>query len=320
MNNTDCILTGRKVKYDYSENTTYYDIKIANRKVTIFICHNCKSKIESSKIQHHIISGLIANGKWPERVFLICEDHENNTKPPADSETIILSDYLSTTDYPKNPNEKLNNLFLNLFKLQAYDGEPFEVNIKDEEFWIKNYFKNADECQFYIDGLIEKKYVTYPNTMTKDDKPKFKITHLGLNKAAELFDEGINSNNCFVAMWFDDSMKPFREAIKNAIVETGFNPIIIDEVHLSSDKTIPDGILSGIKKSKFCIADFTNHRNGVYFESGFALGLGKPVIYLCNKNDFDKTHFDIKQLQHIIYISENDLKMQLIDKIEAWIK
>ena len=31
------------------------------------------------------------------------------------------------------------------------------------------------------------------------------------------------------------------------------------------------------------VADFTGHRGGVYFEAGFARGLGIPVVWTCHK-------------------------------------
>lgn len=40
--------------------------------------------------------------------------------------------------------------------------------------------------------------------------------------------------------------------------------------------TINDAIVREIKKCKFLVADFTQHKHGVYFESG--LGLQRPVI------------------------------------------
>ncbi|HYC86761.1 MAG TPA: hypothetical protein VEB86_16125, partial [Chryseosolibacter sp.] len=83
---------------------------------------------------------------------------------------------------------------------------------------------------------------------------------------------------------------------------------------------INDAIIVGLKQSKFCIADFCGHKNGVYFEAGFVVGQGKPVIYTCSKTEFAKAHFDIKPLQHIIYITPEELEEKLILKIDAWIK
>lgn len=313
----DCPLTGRKVPYQISDRILSYDLKIANREVEVFLCHNCYSKNEFKNLPFHIFSGLIANEKMQQRLFVHTKDC-NNSPPPSNSESIIIPEFLETASYPKTPKEKIEHFFLSLFKIQKVDGESNVITLKNEEVWVKNYFKTPKECIFYFKGLADSGLIDFDELA--GGHYNFNITHLGLNKAVQLQDEGNNSDKCFIAMAFTDEMKPFREAIKKALAVTKFKPIIIDEQHLESSKTIPDGILSGIKSSKFCVADFTHHRNGVYFESGYAVGLGKQVIYTCRKDEFEKTHFDIKQLQHIIYSNPEELEKKLIDKIQAWIK
>jgi len=96
--------------------------------------------------------------------------------------------------------------------------------------------------------------------------------------------------------------------------------ILIDEVHFDSESTINDAIIAQIKQAKFCISDFTQQKDGVYFEAGYALGRGLPVIYSCHKDDFEKSHFDTKHFPHIIYNNTEDLKRMLVDKINAWIE
>lgn len=60
-------------------------------------------------------------------------------------------------------------------------------------------------------------------------------------------------------MSFDISLNYiYYDAIKPAIEQTGFIPLIIRDENLPSDVTINDGIISNIKKSGFIIADFTN--------------------------------------------------------------
>ena len=120
-------------------------------------------------------------------------------------------------------------------------------------------------------------------------------------------------------MSFSKEMSDVRQEIKNALEATGYYPIIIDEQHIESDQTINDAIIAGLKSSKFCIADFTEHKNGVYFESGFALGQGKKVIYTCRQDEFQNIHFDINHFAHIIYENPSNLKEMLINKINAWI-
>ena len=53
-----------------------------------------------------------------------------------------------------------------------------------------------------------------------------------------------------------------------------------------------DKVLGDIRLSPFVVADFTEHRNGVYLEAGFARGLGLRVVHTCRKDHMDKAHFD----------------------------
>jgi nucleoside 2-deoxyribosyltransferase len=80
---------------------------------------------------------------------------------------------------------------------------------------------------------------------------------------------------------------------------------------------IDDEIMVQIRKSRFIVADFTGHRSGVYFEAGFALGLGLPVIWTCRKDELSKLHFDIRQYNCIDWVDAADLRKRLAFRIEA---
>lgn len=62
-----------------------------------------------------------------------------------------------------------------------------------------------------------------------------------------------------------------------------------------------------IRRCKFLLADLTHGNKGAYWESGYAEGLGKHVIYLCKKEIFDKekTHFDTNHCTTVIWDSNN---------------
>jgi len=76
-----------------------------------------------------------------------------------------------------------------------------------------------------------------------------------------------------------------------------------------------------------CSSDL--NRGGVYYEAGFAAGLGIPVIYTVHKPwleekdengvRINKLHFDTEHMNHIIYDDADDLKKKLINRIRATI-
>jgi hypothetical protein len=47
------------------------------------------------------------------------------------------------------------------------------------------------------------------------------------------------------------------------------------------------------------------------------LGLGRPVIWLCDKSDRENVHFDTRQFNTIEYTNAEDLMKQLQIRIEA---
>jgi len=84
-------------------------------------------------------------------------------------------------------------------------------------------------------------------------------------------------------MKFDDEMKSVhKNAIKPACAECGFSAFNVAEREHNDD--IIDKIISEIKTSHFIVADFTGNNAGVYYEAGYAKGLGLPVIKTCKKS------------------------------------
>jgi len=122
----------------------------------------------------------------------------------------------------------------------------------------------------------------------------------------------------FVAMWFDPSMLlVYENGLAPGIRAAGYDPIRIDQVEHAGK--IDDRIVAEIRSSSLLVADFTGQRGGVYFEAGFALGLGIPVIWTCRDTDIDKLHFDTRQYNHIVWNADrlHDLAEKLAYRIRA---
>ena len=66
---------------------------------------------------------------------------------------------------------------------------------------------------------------------------------------------------------------------------------------------IDDQMRVAIRNSRFVVADLTHACRGSYWEGGFAEGLGRPVIYTCEKAmwDQEKSHFDTNHLATVIW-------------------
>lgn len=304
---TDAITTDKPSSVDSVEYRVNFYGKICD--FSFSFNHENSKFVNENK---HILKGLILNEKFPFNKRSSYFDNESLEK-------IIKEAYV-----PKLPKQKMDNLLLFLASGKEFDGKriDFFEKMEHEELIYKLYFKHHNEYWFYLKSLKEFGYLSFIDATTKygDDGVNIQITFKGLEYLISIQENGDSSKNCFVAMSFSDSVNDIRKAIKESITECGYNPILIDELNYESEITINDAIIRYIKKSKFLIADFTEQKHGVYFEAGYALGKQKPVIYLCRKDYFSKTHFDTNHYPHIIYENCGELKSQLIDKIKAWIE
>ncbi|MDR0946778.1 MAG: hypothetical protein LBM87_03385 [Ruminococcus sp.] len=154
----------------------------------------------------------------------------------------------------------------------------------------------------------------------------YSLTIQGFLHAEDLVNTNVVSNLVFIAMKFQDEntgdRQPCIDAIRQACAECGYSAGLVDDN--ASNDGIMDQVLAEIKRSKFVIADYTFASLGAYFEAGFALGTGRPLIRCCDKRWLDKVggvetalHFDERHNNIIIYENEEDLYRRLINRIRA---
>lgn len=102
-------------------------------------------------------------------------------------------------------------------------------------------------------------------------------------------------------MWFSPEVRLlWNDVIDPAIRSAGYEPLRIDGKEHNG--RIDDEIMASIRAAKFVVSDFTGNRGGVYYEAGFAHGLGLPVIFMCQ--DGYELHFDIRQYNCIFWSSD----------------
>jgi len=216
--------------------------------------------------------------------------------------------------FPNNISERINRTLANLVSASEYPGANLNIIEKRKNLFFTQSGSNG-EVFFLINQLIDDGYIIghagYPSTLT--------VTVKGWNKVSD-FEESVNNNSkqAFVAMWFNPEMEnSYDLAIKKAIEDAGYLSVRIDKKE--HNNKIDDEIIAEIQESKFLIADFTGSRGGVYFEAGYAMGLGKPVIWMVRADDLESIHFDTRQYSHIVWENEEDLYIKLYNRIRATI-
>jgi hypothetical protein len=123
-------------------------------------------------------------------------------------------------------------------------------------------------------------------------------------------------NYAFVAMQIDASrpeLGDVLDAIKDAANRCGIQAERIDEAQ--SNERITDRILASIAIADHVIVDLTDERPNVFYEAGFAHGLGKIPIYIARAGT--KLHFDLKDYPVIFFASFKQLKDDLEARLRA---
>ena len=117
-------------------------------------------------------------------------------------------------------------------------------------------------------------------------------------------------------MWFKDDLRDaWTNGFDPGIRAAGFHPVRIDDKDYVGG--ITDEIMAEIKRSRFVVADYTGQRSNVYFEAGFALGLGLTVIQTCRADEATDLHFDIRHLNTLVWKSHAELARGLEKRIRA---
>lgn len=123
----------------------------------------------------------------------------------------------------------------------------------------------------------------------------------------ELFEDErkgkLSSSYGFIALKFNDPILDALLAnhIKPRLADFGFP--LIDLRDVSKAGVIDNLLRSQIKDSKFVLVDLTHDNSGAYWEAGYAEGLGKPVIYICERGKFAEkaTHFDTNHCTTVLW-------------------
>jgi DNA-binding MarR family transcriptional regulator len=228
----------------------------------------------------------------------------------------LFDDLLS--EYPENISDRLNESLINLGKITKFPGDQLTISRLEMPLLFLQSDKSK-EMEYIIKQLSQDEMIEVRSSSDSFFPAYVTVTVKGWNRIAELENvNGLESKQVFVAMWFDSEMNSvYKNAIATAVKEAGYEPVRIDKVE--HNNKIDDEIIVKIKQSKFVIADFTGHRGGVYFEAGYAMGLGKPVIWTCRENDLANLHFDTRQYSHIVWQDEMELKELLLNRIRATI-
>ncbi|MEK6675005.1 MAG: hypothetical protein AABZ47_05045 [Planctomycetota bacterium] len=306
-----------------------------------FDCANC-GRLGIYHSPEEFQNGVSANGADLFQIAaLLCERRlagvsgyiilETGQKP---DENNIPQGYIVYTirdlnsDWPRTVPERINRAFCNLVRYAQLKGigpgRIVQLN-RNPQNCILVFASNNEEAHYYFDAMDKYGWVEQPTSNL--GSWGLRITPSGWAQFDELDRTARNRENpVFVAMWFGKKKKDdgteidrasemkslFEGAIKSACEAAGWNRVIragTDE----HNEPIMDRVIADLRIAPFVIADLTENNPGVYFEAGWARGLGTDVIYCCPKGT--TPHFDVSGINLVKYEDGDDLRKRLENRI-----
>ncbi len=267
---------------------------VCDRCGTYMVTGSFSAKDLSGREDTYLLSGVLRNASDRGTIIEI--------------DTVNLDTLIQSNKRRDNPTEAAEQIVEYIASRSSYNGEYIKFTPELDLSIL--YAKTSREFIFYVEcasqlGLVEKQGTNFAYRISLEGwrsiSPRNKVSV---------------KNQAFVAMWFTPELNDvWSNGFESAIITCGFKAVRIDQVE--HNQKICDKILAEIKASKFIVADFSGQRGGVYFEAGFALGQGIPVIWTCKSDEIEALHFDTRQYNHIPWDSPEELAEKLAARIRA---
>ena len=301
MSLVPCPLCGRNAQRDTEprRDAYFYSCELCGRYVLIRRFEVLVSRLDAE--ERALLPYLRAHTRQATEAGQVATLDSNNWKE-------LALGHKSTT-----VSEKLNRLLQYLGNASAFAGASVKL-----DFALKAPLFDAvsdAEVDYLVDSLGSRDDIVGMEHFAGGKA--LKVTPDGWARLQPAGSGGI-PGRAFVAMSFDPSMDDaYASGIRPGAKDTGIEALRVDRIH--HNEKICDKMLAEIRLAQFVVADFTLQRAGVYFEAGFAMGLGRPVICTCRKDDFEHVHFDTRQYNHIVWETPAELRTKLADRIRATI-
>ena len=278
------------------------------RDVTTFSCYQCGDFALSLNLVEDIPDTLQRNKNADVKISHALRAMQRINKKVELSESMIVA--ILAKPLPR-PQEQADLLIRWLAEHSDNPGD--EISIEP----IKHHLpiigaKTLEGFLLVLYHLIEVGLVS--------DVAHLALTFDGWNYYETLLKGGATYRKAFMAMKFGDTALDdvFKNVFKLSAESAGFDLFKLDDKPRAG--LIDDRLRVEIQSSDFLIADLTHANNGAYWEAGYAEGLGKPVIYTCEKEIFDshKTHFDTNH--HLTVLWDKDAPELAGDLLKATIR
>lgn len=300
MNDDDCPVClnangGTCVQWTTQKDTTGFDCKVCGKfEITrsALISYFAPDTSKLTSIQRAILSHRLlttaTTSKLPVMTVDWLEQIDDMKLPSPAIQAINTIRYIG--DEINRTGQPINNLPLNLYAI-AGSANPYLFGQIIRELIVRGDLLGTD--------------------VSTNQGSDFLNVGLALNgwEKYELEQQGkVAGKSGFIAMKFGDTtLDPFiQDIVKPAILQAiGYE--LIDLRNVTRAGIIDNIMRTEIRDAAFVIVDLTHDNSGAYWEAGYAEGLGKPVVYICEQSKFDstQTHFDTNHCTTVMWSLEN---------------
>lgn len=227
-------------------------------------------------------------------------------KASDSGEPLLITTYLAEAVIKKplpRPREQADLLVQWLAQNSPAPGEPLAISF--EEHGAVVGARSHAGLSMLLDHLKKTHLIegAHGRYVSGEVFANIHLTYDGWEHYENLRVGSVSYRKAFMAMKFGDDLlntmleSVFRPGAKRA----GFDLFKLDDVPKAG--LIDDRLRVEIRAADFVIADLSHDNLGAYWEAGFAEGLGKPVIYTCEKRKFEatRTHFDTNHHLTIVW-------------------
>lgn len=209
---------------------------------------------------------------------------------------------------------KTDRVLLLLADMSARFGALLSVQVDDA--WPLAQTNGKEEFIAILDYLTTRGFLLRGSASHVKGEPfQATVTGDGWNEVHRLRPGGRDTLQVFVAMWFDATMtEAFDKGVLLAAQDAGYNALRVDRREYVGK--IDDFVMLQIQRSRIVVVDCTGHRNNVYFEAGYAMGLGIPVVWSCRDDEISKAPFDTRQFNTIVWKDVAELRERLANRIK----
>ena len=220
--------------------------------------------------------------------------------------------------YPEWALDRYDFVLMNLYRLFNGDPIPEEVHYVDILGLRRACLveRMGEEPSSVMRSMVGIGYLAESVDGT------FVFTQKAWDRLNELIQHNEGSRMAFIALGYDGTAD-IRRAIKDAISEAGYVPVVMDETQ-HNNQIVPE-MFDYIKRCRFLVMDMTYPNHGAYYEAGLARGMGKQTILTCkadamhSRDKKTRPHFDVAQQSTVVWADLDELRSKLADRIRMTI-